>query len=85
VAVRPIGTLALFGLLLRGMLGRLGEAEKIQSFSFRRLTVAPHGMKRIKVATDGEIAWMQVPLVFEVAAEPLLLLVPTPADQAEIA
>ena len=85
VAVRPIGTLALFGLLLRGMLGRLGEAEKVQSFSFRRLTVAPHGMKRVKVATDGEIAWMQVPLVFEVAAEPLLLLVPTPADQAEIA
>ena len=84
VAVRPIGTLALFGLLVRGMLGRLGEAEHIQSFSFRRLTVAPRRMKRIKVATDGEVFWMQTPLVFEVAPEPLLLLVPATADQVAI-
>jgi diacylglycerol kinase family enzyme len=84
VAVRPIGTLALFGLLLRGVLGRLGEAENIRSFTFRRLTVTPRRMKRIKVATDGEIVWMQSPLVFEVAPEPLLLLVPLPQDEAEI-
>ena len=84
VAVRPIGTLALFGLLLRGLLGRLGEAEHIQSFVFRRLTVVPRGMKRIKVATDGEIVWMQTPLVFEVAPEPLLLLVPQAADRVAV-
>lgn len=84
VAVRPIGTLALFGLLLRGVLGRLGEAENIRSFSFRRLTVTPRRMKRIKVATDGEIIWMDAPLVFEVASEPLMLLVPLPKDAAEI-
>ena len=84
VAVRPIGTLALFGLLARGLLGRLGEAEHIQSFSFRRLTVSPRGMKRIKVATDGEVVWMQTPLVFEVAPQPLLLLVPATADRAAI-
>lgn len=84
VAVRPIGTLALFGLLLRGVLGRLGEAENIRSFSFRRLTVTPRRMKRIKVATDGEIIWMDAPLVFEVASESLMLLVPLPKDAAEI-
>lgn len=84
VAVRPIGTLALFGLLLKGVLGRLGEAENIRSFSFKRLAVTPRAMKRIKVATDGEIVWMQTPLVFEVAPEPLLLLVPLPDDQVEI-
>ena len=84
IAVRPIGTLALFGLLIRGLLGRLGDADNIQSFSFRRLTVMPKGMRRIKVATDGEIVWMQTPLVFEVAAEPLLLLVPASADLAEV-
>lgn len=84
VAIRPIGTLALFGLLLRGLLGRLGDADNIRSFSFKRLTVTPRGMKRIKVATDGEIAWMQTPLVFEVAAQPLLLLVPTPAEQVKV-
>lgn len=83
VAVRPIGTLALFGLLLRGMLGQLGDAENIHSFSFRRLTVTPRGVRRIKVATDGEVVWMQTPLVFEVAPVPLLLLVPATAELAE--
>lgn len=84
IAVRPIGTLALFGLLIQGVLGRLAEAGHIQSFSFRRLTVIPKGMRRIKVATDGEIVWMQTPLIFEVAAEPLLLLVPASADLAAV-
>lgn len=83
IAVRPIGTLALLGLLVRGALGRLGDADNIQSFSFRRLTVTPKGMRRIKVATDGEVVWMKTPLVFEVAAEPLLLLVPASAELAE--
>ena len=85
IALRPMGTLALFGLLIRGLIGRLGEAENIDTFSFRRLTVTPKHLKRIKVATDGEICWMNTPLVFEVAEEPLLLLVPAAADRAEIA
>ncbi|MBA4327663.1 MAG: diacylglycerol kinase [Polaromonas sp.] len=84
IVVRPIGTLALFGLLMRGLLGQLGEADNIDSFSFRRLTVTPRGVKRIKVATDGEIAWMRTPLVFDLAPQPLLLLVPAPADRAEV-
>lgn len=85
VVVRPIGTLALFGLLLRGMLGRLGDADNIHSFSFRRLTVTPRGRRRVKVATDGEVNWMQAPLVFEVADQPLLLMVPALADRVEVA
>ena len=85
IALRPIGTLALFGLLARGLLGRLGDAENIDSFSFRRLTVSPRGHKRVKVATDGEVMWMKAPLVFQVAAEPLLLMVPAPEDRAEVA
>ncbi|MBA3594247.1 MAG: diacylglycerol kinase [Polaromonas sp.] len=84
IVVRPLGTLALFGLLMRGLLGQLGEDDNIDSFSFRRLTVTPRGVKRIKVATDGETAWMRTPLVFEVAPRPLLLLVPAPADRAEV-
>lgn len=85
IVLRPIGTLALFGLLLRGVLGRLGEADNVHSFSFTRLRVMPRGRKRIKVATDGEVGWMQTPLVFEVAAERLMLLVPAPGDRAEVA
>ena len=85
IAVRAIGTLALFGLLVRGMLGRLGDAENIDSFTFRKLKVALRGKRRVKVATDGEVTWMTPPLVFQVADVPLLLLVPAPADRAEVA
>jgi len=84
IAVRPIGTLALLGLMVRGVLGKLGDADNIQSFSFCRLTVTPKGMRRIKVATDGEVSWMRTPLVFEVAPEPLLLLVPATPELAGV-
>ena len=85
IVVRPIGTLALFGLLARGMVGRLGDADHIDSFSFRKLKVVMRGKQRVKVATDGEITWMTPPLVFQVADTPLLLMVPAPADRAEVA
>jgi diacylglycerol kinase family enzyme len=84
IAVRPIGTLALFGLLARGVIGRLGDADNIDSFSFRKLKVAMRGKRRVKVATDGEITWMTPPLVFQVADTPLLLMVPAPADRAVV-
>ena len=85
VMVAPTGTLALLGLLARGMMGRLGDADHIQSFSFRKLKVAMRSKKRVKVATDGEITWMAPPLVFQVADTPLLLMVPAPGDRAEVA
>ena len=85
IVLRPIGTLALFGLLLRGVLGRLGDADNVHSFSFQRMRVMPRRRRRIKVATDGEVGWMPTPLVFEVAAERLMLLVPAQADRAEVA
>ena len=85
IAVRQAGTLALFGLLARGLIGRLGNADNINSFSFRKLKVAMRGSRQVKVATDGEITWMTPPLVFQVADTPLLLLVPAPADRAEVA
>ncbi|MGB4117303.1 MAG: diacylglycerol kinase family protein [Polaromonas sp.] len=85
IAVRPTGTWALLGLLARGMIGRLGDADRIDSFSFRQLKVAMRGKRRVKVATDGEITWMSPPLVFQVADTPLLLMMPAPADRAEVA
>ena len=85
IAVRPIGTLALFGLLVRGVIGRLGDADNIDTFSFHHLKVAMRGKRRVKVATDGEVNWMTPPLVFQVADTPLLLMVPASADRAEVA
>lgn len=85
VVVRPAGLFSMLTLILRSIAGRLGEAEKVDAFAFRRLTVSSRRKRSFKVATDGEIHWLNAPLVFQVAPEPLLLLVPQPEDQAEIA
>jgi diacylglycerol kinase family enzyme len=85
IQVRPIGTWAMLGLALRGALGRLGEAEQVETFAFHHMRIGVPGHRRIKVATDGEIRVMRTPLVIEPAAKPLLLLVPAPEDRAEVA
>lgn len=86
VALRPIGRLAMLSLMAHGALGRLGEAEHVIGFSFRSLTVdaaRSRRRRRVKVATDGELAWMQMPLVFRVAPEPLWLLKSPPGEDLE--
>ena len=80
ITLRPVGRLAMLGLLLRGALGRLGEADQVLNFSFRQLTVLSSqgfGKRRVKVATDGEVTRMNLPLVFRVSPEPLWLIRPT--------
>lgn len=73
-ALRP---LALYGLLIRGLISRLGDDEHIISFGFDRMTVRPRRSgSRMKVAVDGEICWMQAPIEFRVAPDSLPLLVP---------
>jgi diacylglycerol kinase family enzyme len=88
ITIRPVSTLGMLGLLIRGALGHLGDAENVVSFAFKRLTVRlwrAYGRRRIKIGTDGEITWLSLPLVFEVAPNPLRLLVPPGADPVEAA
>ena len=75
IAVRPVGLLAMVWLLLHGALGCLGDADNVVNFAFERLTVWPYG-RRLKVALDGEVAWLDTPLVFQVAPHALPLLMP---------
>jgi diacylglycerol kinase family enzyme len=81
ITLRPVGTLSMFWLMVRGALGRLGEAEDVSSFPFEQLTVRPAALGRrlLKVATDGEVQWLRAPLVFRLSPRPLLLLKPPPA------
>jgi len=85
IALRPVGVPKMLGLLWRGALGRLGEAEELIRVATRQLTVRPGrrlgvlGAQRIKVATDGEVAWMRLPLTFRVAPLTLDLLRPPAA------
>ncbi|WP_343627257.1 diacylglycerol kinase family protein [Roseateles sp.] len=78
VMLKRVGRGTLIWLLACGALGKLGEADQVENFSFRRLTVRARtfGARRIKVATDGEVLWMPLPLRFEVAPHPLLLIRP---------
>lgn len=79
ITLKPLSRLGLLWLMARGALRQLGEADQVINFPFRRLTVrAPRapGSRRVKVATDGEIAWMRLPLVFSVAPEALWLIRP---------
>ncbi|MCY4745070.1 diacylglycerol kinase family protein [Pelomonas sp. UHG3] len=78
VALQPVGRWTLLALLARGAFGQLGEADQVQHFAFDRLTVKGRsfGARRIKVATDGEVFWLPLPLQFDVAPEPLALIRP---------
>lgn len=83
IALRPVGRIEMLWLLLRGAFGQLGEADKVMTFPFERITVQPallrgRAGRRIKVATDGEIAWLVTPIEFRVAPQPLWLLKPEP-------
>lgn len=88
VALRPVSPLGMLGLALRGSLGVLGEAGNVVSVSFVDLVVSVRGRgtPRVKVATDGEVDWMRLPLRFRVAAETLPLLCPAAsAEDAAVA
>lgn len=77
VMLRPIGALAMLGLMLRGALGTLGEADTVESFKFHRMLIKPRrawGGRRVKVAFDGEVSHMPMPLEFQVSPKPLYLL-----------
>lgn len=77
VMLRPIGALAMLGLMLRGALGTLGEADTVESFKFQHMLVKPRrawGGRMVKVAFDGEVSRMSMPLDFRVSPKPLYLL-----------
>ena len=82
VIVKPIGTVAMMGLVLRGALGQLGDAGGLEHFVCQKLRVEPalmFGRRRMKVAFDGEVEWMNSPLTLRVLPKPLWLLKVPPA------
>ena len=82
VILKPIGTVAMVGLMLRGALGQLGGAGGVEHFVCRKLVVEPtltFGRRRVKVAFDGEVGWMNSPLIIRVLPKPLWLLKVPPA------
>ncbi|MCM2316770.1 MAG: diacylglycerol kinase [Thermoanaerobaculia bacterium] len=81
IVLRPVSMLRLLWLVARGAAGNLGGGRGVQHFPFSSVTVTPSGrrVRRLRVSTDGETAWMDTPIEFRVAPEPLLLLNPVDA------
>ncbi|SAK99454.1 diacylglycerol/lipid kinase family protein [Caballeronia ptereochthonis] len=81
IAPRPVGRLMHLWLSLHGAAGRLSDSDHVMSFTFERIVVTHPSKKRrlVKIATDGEITRLRMPLEFRVSDRPLLLLKPEPA------
>ena len=81
LVARAMGAGAKLRLIVGAIRGKLGEARDIQSFTLRSLAVTTRHAKRIKVATDGEVQWMQLPLRFTVAPRPLKVMLLAPEER----
>jgi diacylglycerol kinase family enzyme len=80
VILKPIGTVAMVKLVLRGAMGKLGGAGGVEHFVCQKLVVEPTlGWRSVKVAFDGEVEWMRSPLTIRVLPKPLWLLKASPA------
>ncbi len=83
VMLRASSTWDMMRVMLHGAIGRLGEAEGVESFEFDRMRIKPrlaYGARKVKVAFDGEVKWMQWPIEFAVPTKPLYLLMPRAGD-----
>lgn len=76
---RPLGFAGKVRVLWNGLRGKLGEGRELNSTAMRSLAVSTRGARRLKVSTDGEVQWMQLPLRFTVSPQPLMLMCPVPA------
>jgi diacylglycerol kinase family enzyme len=76
IAVKPVSRWRMLAMAALGLLGRLGDAQQVQNFAFSTLELHVRGRRRIKLALDGEISHLPLPLRIRVADKPLRLLVP---------
>ncbi|MGN2242235.1 diacylglycerol/lipid kinase family protein [Frateuria sp. GZRR33] len=76
IVLPPLARWHMIFTAVRGLFGHLGDVEKVDSFAFTELEVALPRRRQIKVAIDGEIVRLPLPLRFRVAPQPLRLLVP---------
>lgn len=68
-------------MLAAAAFGKLAQEREVNSFALRTLTVASRHARRLKVAYDGEVQWMQLPLRFTVSPRPLLVMLPPPEQR----
>jgi diacylglycerol kinase family enzyme len=65
----------LVGLALRALAGRLKRSREFQAMDLESLRVETR-FRRVRVATDGELAWMDSPLEYRIRPRALNLVAP---------
>ena len=81
IVLQPVSRATMLWLMLRGAFGQLGQADQVISIACSKLQAGlgwPQTARTIKVATDGEILRLPLPLQFRVAPQPLWLIRPDP-------
>jgi len=73
--VQRKGRLGLLVLALRALFGRLGQAKDFDVLSAKKILISSRH-KQIRVATDGEVSLMRLPLHFRICPAALKVIVP---------
>jgi len=81
LVVPPLALWAKLRMMVAAIFSRLGADREVASLPLRTLAVASRRARRLKVATDGEVQWMQLPLRFTVAPRPLRVMLPPPGER----
>jgi diacylglycerol kinase family enzyme len=84
LTVRSLGAWAKLRMVALAFLGRLNDERAVDSFTLRSLHVGSRRMRRMVVATDGEVQRMDVPLRFTVAPRPLRVMLPPPEQRLPV-
>ncbi len=83
LTLKPSTLGSMLALMVRGAFGTLGDADEVTAMASAALTIAAsrrRTRRRIKVATDGEVSWQQLPLTIRRSAQPLMLVAPAHAS-----
>jgi diacylglycerol kinase family enzyme len=86
VMLAPQSRMQTLRMLWHALRGRLGDEAALHSLPCTRLDVQPAGWRpstRVKVAFDGETAWMRLPLRFAVGDRPLWLVAPPQTQRVD--
>jgi diacylglycerol kinase family enzyme len=77
IVLPPLARWRMILAAVRGLSGHLGDVDKVDSFAFTEMEATLPRRRQVKLAIDGEITRLPLPLRFRIAPQPLRLLVPS--------
>lgn len=75
---KPHGRLGLLILALRLIFGHTTQADELESFCSSNVTISARRRRALRVAVDGELVRLHLPLKFSIRRKALTMLLPEP-------